>query len=231
MSSELAETKNINAKGSFAFSDSFLGWLVPQKSRKDIVPMTPPTVNALPPQRDTRMIEDTILLLKRAQNTIEKAERIISEQTVRIQNLEDMNTVDELTGFLNPRGFERAFQRERQRLAADQTRSGMIVLIEMENFDFVQSKFGARTADACLKLMSRILRDEIREMDSVGRMKKSEFALLFTGSAADIALDRTQKLAMRVNSLNLPKGRERIPISASIRLQDFSAETQFYSLF
>lgn len=226
MTTQLVGTKDL-LKGGHRASSGFFGFFS-SSDKKQLVPVAPVVET---PKPESRTIDETIRLLKRAQKTIEKAERIITEQTLRIQNLEDMNTVDELTGFLNPRGFERAFQRERSRLVAEKGRNALIVLIEMENFDFVQNKHGARTSDACLKVMSRVLRDEIREMDTVGRIKKSEFAVLFTGAQADIALERAQKLALKVNSLALPLGRESVPVSASIRLQDFGPNTPFYSLF
>lgn len=180
---------------------------------------------------DHKTIHETINLLKRAQKTIEKAERVITEQTKRIQSLEDTNTVDALTGFLNYRGFEQAFVRERSRLSRQLDSAGMIVLIEIENFDHVKAKHGKTTSEACLKLVSNILRDEIRDMDSAARLKKNEFALLFAGASTDIALDRTQKLALKVNNLSLVKGTQEIQISASIRLQDFNESTEFSTLF
>ncbi len=180
---------------------------------------------------EDKTIDETINLLKRAQKTIEKAERVITNQTKRIQSLEELNTADELTGLLNHRGFEHAFQRERSRLSRNTEQNGMVILIEIENFDHVKSKHGQKTSDSCLKLVASILRDEIRNMDSLARIKKDGFALLFSGANTDVALDRTQRLALKINNLSLIKGIREIPINASISLQDFRPNTEFQTLF
>lgn len=186
---------------------------------------------SLAPQTEDRKIMETIDLLKRAQKTIEKAERVITEQTKHIQSLETVNMLDELTGLLSYRGFQQAFQRERSRLQRENGRNGMITLIEIENFDHVRAKHGKATSEACLKMVAKLLRNEIRDMDSVGRIRGDEFALLFAGATTDVALERTQRLALKINSLSLAKGEENIQISASIRLQDFGPETEFSTFF
>lgn len=189
------------------------------------------SANAPSGVQESRSLDETILLLKRAQKTIEKAERIIIQQNNRIDALEDQETVDALTGFLNKRGFEKAFLRERARLERQKARSALIILVEMENFDHIKSKHGIRAVESCLQMMSHVLRDEMHEYDSVARISKTEFALLFASSATDKALDRTQKLSIKLNNLSLLHGALDIPISASIRLQDFNEHTEFTNIF
>ena len=80
-------------------------------------------------------------------------------------------------------------------------------------------------------MVSGLLRNEIRAMDSLARIKKDGFALLLSGTNTSKILDRSQKLAMKINNLSLISETQEIPVSASISLQDYGPETEFRMLF
>lgn len=166
-----------------------------------------------------RSIGATIALLKRAQVTIEKAERRIATQGERIRLLEDLNTTDELTGLFNRRGMALALNREIARIRRGHSSSSLLVFIDMENLAAVSEQYSAQAGESCLKLVARILEIETRSMDLAARICESGFALLFSGSPADVALERTQKLALRLNNLSLIRRGREIQINTSIGLK------------
>lgn len=173
----------------------------------------------------------TAAVLKKAQNTIESAEKKIVQQASRIAILEKLNTTDELTNLQNRAGFETIFKRELARTKRHHEHAGILVLIDIESYDSMKEKHGQKAAEASLKLVSQILSEEIREMDSAARFSENEFVLLFTNTAADKVVDRVQKLALRINNLSLIWKAEEININASLGLRGYGPQDSFEALF
>jgi diguanylate cyclase (GGDEF)-like protein len=170
-----------------------------------------------------RSIGAAVALLKKAQETIEQAEEKIAVQDLRIRTLEELTTTDELTGLHNRRGFLNAFSREIARIKRGYGNGGILVLVEIDSFESTRRAFGSEASDACVALVARILAGEVRAMDMVARLKKDAFVLLLSGTAAYDALERAQKLALRLNNLSLIRDKQEIQISASIGLKAYGA--------
>lgn len=171
-----------------------------------------------------RSISATIALLKRAQNVIENAEHKILLQNERIRVLEELKSIDELTGLHNRRGFHTAFAREIACTRRGLNDGGLLVLVDMENLASVVENYGEEAAESCLKLVARIIEGETRAMDISARINPGEFVLLFSNTASDVALERAQKLASRLNNLSLIRRGREIQISTSIGLTAYGPE-------
>lgn len=178
-----------------------------------------------------RSIGATIALLKRAQATIEKAERKIALQSERIRILEDLSMTDELTGLYNRRGLYNAFLREVARARRGQIDGGLVIFVDVDNLAAVNEKYSAQAGECCLKFLARIIATETRAMDTAARLDNGEFVLLFSGTAADEALERAQKLALRLNNLSLIRRGREIQISTSIGLRAFGLHDRPETLF
>jgi diguanylate cyclase (GGDEF)-like protein len=178
-----------------------------------------------------RTIGVTMGLLRRAQAVIEKAEHKISAQNERIRILEDLATVDALTGLSNRRGFDFAFIQETARVRRGHTEAGLVVVIEVDNLKTVRGLYGESAADDCLKFIARILEGETRIMDKAARVGQNAFAVLFSNTATDVALERTQKLAVRLNNLSLIRRGREIAIHTSISLKAFNEFDTAHDLF
>lgn len=163
----------------------------------------------------------TIALLRRAQATIEKAEHRITAQNERIRLLEDLSMTDELTGLFNRRGLCMALGREIARMRRGFSDASLMVFVDIDNLTSVRDQFTDQAAQSCQKLVARILESETRAMDFAARTREGEFVMLFSGSPADVSLERTQKLAVRLNNLSLIRRGREIQISTSIGLKAF----------
>ena len=173
----------------------------------------------------------TVNFLNRAKHMLDSAEQKISEQNARIQDIEKNGDIDLLTGLLNRNGFSKALIREIARTNRGYNDGGLIVIFNFENLKHIQDHEGHKAANTALKLISRALESEIREMDVAARIDDDEFVLLFAETTMSEALSRLQAMALRLNRLSLIWSGEEIRISLSLGLKSFqkgaSAETVF----
>lgn len=92
--------------------------------------------------------------------------------------LEALAYSDELTNILNRRGFMERFGEELAR-AKRFGRPFSLAFIDLDNFKYVNDKFGHQAGDDLLKMISEALVANTRTTDQVGRLGGDEFAVLF----------------------------------------------------
>jgi diguanylate cyclase (GGDEF)-like protein len=115
------------------------------------------------------------------------------EEELQIANehLEELASLDGLTGLANRRGFDRELEREWQR-AAERNRPLALMMIDIDHFKLFNDRYGHVRGDACLRAVGETLSlVTLEEAVLVARYGGEEFALLLPG--LDIA--RTTALA------------------------------------
>jgi diguanylate cyclase (GGDEF)-like protein len=136
--------------------------------------------------------------------------------------LTDSARRDPLTGLLNRRGFEEAFDAELERAR----RSGSplsVVVGDLDRFKRVNDALGHPGGDAVLMRSARILTSGKRRFDSAARIGGDEFALL----AADSGDHGAYMLAERVRgALGDEFGEDRPPLTISFGVATFPLHGQ-----
>jgi diguanylate cyclase (GGDEF)-like protein len=146
---------------------------------------------------------------------------VILHQKDRIAHLEDLATTDELTGIKNRRGFHEALARELDRCVRGQSESGLLIMIDLDNFKTVNDTHGHQAGDAVLRLVAHTLSGEIRAMDVAARLGGDEFVLMFAHTTKTAAAGRIQRLGQRLNNLSLAWQGDVIPVRASLGLRGY----------
>lgn len=141
----------------------------------------------------------------------------------RIQILENLAMIDEVTGLLNRAGFESAFAREIGRIERNVDSGGLLILIDIDNFRTINDLYGAQAGDNGLRLVAKTLMRDCRPMDTCARLSGDEFVLLLSGATRDVALTRAQDIIRRLNGLSLIWYGAEIPLRASLALKDYRA--------
>jgi len=114
---------------------------------------------------------------------------------------------DELTGLFNRRGF--------MELSLATCLSGgpmAVMILDLDHFKTVNDRFGHLAGDRVLQMFARVLRENLRQTDIIGRIGGEEFAAVLPGATVDVA----HQAAERVQ-------RELCEGAAQLRLGDESA--------
>jgi diguanylate cyclase (GGDEF)-like protein len=125
-----------------------------------------------------------------------EAERLraaLEEARRRIEELEALAHVDELTGVLNRRGF----MQELRRAQSYCERYGVPValgLVDLDLFKQINDTHGHAAGDAVLVATARFLADHVRASDVVGRIGGDEFAVILWHAEAEQASAKLQAL-------------------------------------
>jgi diguanylate cyclase (GGDEF)-like protein len=94
-----------------------------------------------------------------------------------ILRLMDAVSTDPLTGLLNRRGLEEAFEVEVER--ARRTEAPLTLLVgDLDRFKQLNDQLGHPAGDRALEVLGEVLSAGVRRMDSVGRIGGEEFALI-----------------------------------------------------
>jgi diguanylate cyclase (GGDEF)-like protein len=103
------------------------------------------------------------------------------ELQIANQHLEELASLDGLTGLANRRGFDRQLERE-WRQAAQQRRPLALMMIDIDHFKLLNDRYGHVRGDACLRAVAETL--SLIMLDAavlVARYGGEEFALLLPG--------------------------------------------------
>ncbi len=141
-------------------------------------------------QLNTQRSRDELSFMK---TRVDEAER----EVVRLQNelaqTSEMVRHDQLTGALNRKGLEEAFDRELAR--ARRRRMPMsIALLDVDNFKALNDRYGHQAGDDALVHLTRVIRETLRPHDTLARYGGEEFLILLPDTGLDDAVNAMTRL-------------------------------------
>ena len=135
--------------------------------------------------------------------------RYLADQAARsIESVESYETVtresvtDYLTGLKNRRAFDAALVNETMRAK----RSGALglVLIDLDNFKAINTRYLATQGDVVLREVARVLRESSREIDHPARFGGEELALVLPGTDLEGAFNVAERVRQQIDALRIP---------------------------
>ncbi|MBI5418351.1 diguanylate cyclase [Candidatus Poribacteria bacterium] len=127
------------------------------------------------------------------------------------KKLEIQGQVDLITKIQNRRGFYSSikpllFLAERNNFNVG------IMMIDVDDFKHINDKYGHKAGDRALITVAKIIRDNIRISDVVGRFGGDEFIVFFSKINKDVAFDLCEKIRVKIAE-TISKS---IPVTVSI---------------
>jgi len=139
---------------------------------------------------ETRIIQ---LNAQRSRDDLRTAKRRVSEAETRIGELElelDRASMlvrhDQLTGTLNRRGLDEAFEKEVGRAQRRQS-TLCVALLDIDNFKKLNDTLGHDAGDAALIHLATVIRETMRPQDTVARFGGEEFIIILPDTSVEDA--------------------------------------------
>lgn len=146
---------------------------------------------------------------------------------LRIDLLEAENITDPLTKVYNRRYLDRRLEEEVSR-SKRYTLDLSVLMLDIDHFKRVNDTYGHQAGDVTLSTLSRLIKDDLRELDVVARYGGEEFMVICTNTAIDgasLVAERLRKL-IESHHVEMPDGTGgtlSIQISISIGVASVSA--------
>jgi diguanylate cyclase len=128
-----------------------------------------------------------------AQVRVQEAEQRIQDLEAQVTKLGELTRADPLTGILNRRGLDDAFQKSMS-LAARQKLPLCVALLDIDNFKKLNDTYGHKAGDQALTLVATTITESLRASDSVARIGGEEFTILMPATPLDSAAEVVRRL-------------------------------------
>ncbi|MFZ2301398.1 MAG: GGDEF domain-containing protein [Gallionella sp.] len=147
--------------------------------------------------QDTRIIQASALRsheeLVGTRKQVDEAQAKIKELERELNQVSELVQQDQLTGALNRRGMDAAFEREATR--ADRGHHPLCVaLLDIDNFKRLNDTLGHQAGDQALVHLSRVIKETLRPSDSVARYGGEEFIIILPEVGLEEAAATVERL-------------------------------------
>jgi len=122
------------------------------------------------------------------------------------QSLADVKqeaTTDALTGIANRKAFDAKLRRAVAQARSEPSVSTSVLLLDVDHFKRFNDTYGHRTGDLVLRLVGRLLADNVKGRDTVARYGGEEFAILLVGADLNAASVVGQQICRSLSSKRL----------------------------
>lgn len=132
--------------------------------------------------------------------TVLSVVRDISEVKILQLQLEQLARTDPLTSLLNRRSYTARLDTELDRVQRGQGGFSLMML-DLNNFKYINDRFGHVVGDRVLETVGRILTEEIRAQDVAARLGGDEFSVALIDTDAAGAGEVARRIGQRVSNI------------------------------
>ena len=132
------------------------------------------------------------------------------------RQLQDAAATDFLTGLPNRRHIMARMEQELARVRRDPSALAAVMMFDLDLFKNINDRYGHAMGDEVLKHFSQVLLQELRKVDSVGRIGGEEFAIILSGADMDDAYGFGERVRTRLAEAPLREGALAVAVTVSI---------------
>ncbi|MEC4721791.1 diguanylate cyclase [Noviherbaspirillum sp. CPCC 100848] len=124
---------------------------------------------------------------------VQEAENRIHELESKLQEMSELVREDQLTGSLNRRGLDDAYEREVARATRRKTPL-CVALLDLDDFKRLNDTYGHTAGDGALIHLVRVIKDTLRTMDVIARFGGEEFLIVLPETPLDEAVQTVTRI-------------------------------------
>jgi len=140
------------------------------------------------------------------------------------EKIQRQATTDGLTGLVNHKTFYEILEKELWRTRRYGGRISLI-MVDIDNLKKINDGYGHRAGDKAIREISRRIKECIRQIDTAARYGGDEFAIILLNSSLEDATIVAQRMVDAVANSHTTWQKEQIPLSISVGLGQYNAET------
>jgi len=150
-------------------------------------------------------------------------ESIAAQVAVALQNaqLYELAMVDGLTGLFVRRYSDARLEEEIQRTDRFGTEFS-VVMMDIDNFKDLNDTYGHPVGDRVLRGLSRIVRSEMRGVDTAARYGGEEFAMILPRTVLVAAYSQAERIRVAIEEMSIEVEGEQIGVTASFGIASFT---------
>lgn len=186
---------------------------------------------------DRTLAKDTEERLKDATNAAlwhnKLLEEKVQERTASLEKLndelEEVASMDFLTGIANRRHFYELGQRELKRLRLDGLTASLIAF-DLDNFKAINDNYGHESGDQVLQQIVTPVETMIRPTDSFGRVGGDEFLIFFKDTPQSKAMEIAERIRTEIAKVLSSFGSDRLGVTASFGVAEWDRKCDLSQL-
>jgi len=166
-------------------------------------------------------------LLARVKNHLElkatqaKLQKMIEEQAVLMQQLKKLATTDPLTGIWNRRHlFTLAAQALEKIMRENQSFS--VLMLDIDHFKKINDNYGHQIGDEAIKFTTKIIYQNIRKIDLLGRYGGEEFVVFLPDTTLAIAHKVGERIRQNLQKSTIGRQNLKINLTISVGVATYS---------
>ncbi len=140
------------------------------------------------------------------------------------EKIQRQATTDGLTGLVNHKTFYEILEKELWRSRRYGGRISLI-MVDIDNLKSINDAYGHRAGDKAIRKVSKRIKECIRQIDTAARYGGDEFAVILLNTSLDDAIIVAQRMVDAVASSQATWQKEQIPLSISVGLGQYDADT------
>ena len=156
-----------------------------------------------------------------------RTERELEEKTSQLlaanRLLSQFAITDSLTQVYNRRYFDELLYKEIKRYSRRKYASLSLMMIDIDRFKKLNDRWGHLAGDTVLREIARLLRENVRETDTVARYGGEEFVIVMPDTHLDGAAYRAEAIRKKVRDMNFPGKDMPIHVTISIGVAGYTA--------
>lgn len=179
-------------------------------------------VSTIPPEEMTPRVQRAIMSLM---EEVDKLRRELDHTQRRLREMEDVADTDALLPVPN----RRAFVRELNRMISFAERYGApstLMFIDLNDMKQINDRYGHEAGDKALFHVARLLTENVRGTDVIGRLGGDEFGVILAQADETVGAEKAASLAKLIASHPLPLGSETIEMSLAYGTYTFRSGDQ-----